>query len=98
MGGWMDGWMDGWIDGWVVEWVGGWVGGWMDGWMGGIDLPFIIVSCSFSLACRYLGSNRLRSLPDDALDKCQLETLDLSFNHLSAPPGALAHTVSIVDL
>ena len=85
MGGWLSGWVDGWVDG----WMGGWVG---------LILPFIIVSCSFSLACRYLGSNRLRSLPDDALDKCQLETLDLSFNHLSAPPGALAHTVSIVDL
>ena len=74
-------------------WVGGWVGGCVGGCVGGF-----IVSCSFSLACRYLGSNGLRSIPDDALDKCQLETLDLSFNHLSAPPGALAHTVSIVDL
>ena len=78
---------------------GGWMDGWMDGWVGGLIYQSLLsYHCSFSYAHRYLGHNRLRSIPDDALDKCQLETLDLSFNRLGAPPRALAHSSSIGDL
>ena len=68
------------------------MGGWVDRWWA------ILIVLSFSYAHRYLGDNRLTSIPDDALEECQLEVLDLSFNRLSAPPRALAHSSSIGDL